>query len=106
MKGVDIYSSIPDKPITAMRQPAPPSRYDDDDYMSPASFPTSPLKNLADSQPSEKEARAYEHGSPRSLAKSVHPWKQDDAHERSDSESSPRSRTGSIESRDYRDHRL
>jgi len=117
MKGVDVYSSVPEKPMST-RKPAPKSKFDDDDYItntpqSPPRQPKSPRfkKTLVvEEQPSQKEERAYEN------ANSVHPWKRESPREsprspasraRAEStEGSPRGRGSSIDSRDYRDQRL
>lgn len=114
MKGVDVYSSIPEKPMS-MRKPAPKSKFDDEDYVtntpqSPPRQPKSPRfkKSLVvDEQPSKQEERAYEN------ANSVHPWKRESPRSPSSrsprhesTEGSPRGRGSSIDSRDYRDQRL
>jgi len=77
MKGVDIYSSIPEKSLRSAREPAPPSKYDDEDYMPPVPAVLTPQPRFIPADAAESDIPKPT--SPKSHAKSVHPWKDEGA---------------------------
>jgi Ca2+-binding EF-hand superfamily protein len=114
MKGVDIYSSIPEKPLRSAREPAPRREYLDEEYMppAPAEFDNTPSP-VKRSIPSDAPQRDIPKASPRNQAYQQ-PWLTGGANTPlvgpASSESpvnSPRNRADSAaDARNERDNRL